>query len=569
MRFTLAAIVLAFSTAARAADPLDFVPAQARLVVKVENPRKLADALTTLDAYKSARELTAFQNAYDTTTARRLYQMLGYVERELGAKWPALLEQLGGNGVVIASTLGDDNAPALLVMQGTDEKQVAKGFELIFKVIEEELTRQGAKERPARGTHGAVEVIHFGDFHLARVGKTVLVSNKVDGLKAAVMLGTGGDKTGGVLSKKSLAAAKKLLPADPLAWLWLDFAAIKESKASKDFFEATRQDFLQTLVVGSTIDCLRRSDFVAVGLYAEPSGVRVALRVPAGRDKFPPEFAFHVPPKGEPGSLPMLEPPGVIYSQSMHLDIGYYWKNRDKLINEEMRKQFEEGEKQLSKVIPGSVKFGQLLEMWGPHHRLVVVNHDQLPYKIAPTNRYPAFGYVATMRDKKFGASAESLIRSGGLIASLQFGMKSAEQDFDGVKIVGYRFNEAKPLDGDPENTRFNFEPCFAIVGDEFISATTFEVCKKLITEVKRTAKLPGSDAVWRNRGYAAGAADALAALPDPLVTDAILGQGVGIEVARKQVAELVKWLRTLGTARVEIDERDTEYRLDVVWTNK
>ena len=52
-------------------------------------------------------------------------------------------------------------------------------------------------------------------------------------------------------------------------------------------------------------------------------------------------------------------------------------------------------------------------------------------------------------------------------------------------------------------------------------------------------------------------------------MTDAILGQGVGIEDARKQVAELVKWLRTLGTARVEIDERDTEYRLDVVWANK
>ena len=110
MRFSLAALVVAFATTARAADPLDFVPAQAQLVLKVENPRKLADAFTSLDAYKSARELTAFQNAYDSTTARRLYQMLGYVERELGAKWPALLEQLGGNGVVLASSLGDNDA---------------------------------------------------------------------------------------------------------------------------------------------------------------------------------------------------------------------------------------------------------------------------------------------------------------------------------------------------------------------------------------------------------------------------------------------------------------------------
>ena len=561
MRLASAALLLLFTTTARAADPLDFVPAQAQLVLKVENPRKLADAVAALDAAKSVRALTAFQNAYDTTTARRLYQMLAFVEKELGAKWPALLDQLAGNGVALATTLGDDNAPALLILQGTDEAQVAKAFDLVFKLIEEELARQGSKERPKRAEYKGHPAVRVGDGRFLRVGTTVLISNKDEAITAAID-GPKGKQT-------KTAAAKKLLPADPLAWLWIDFAAVKQSKASKDFFDATRQDFLQTLVVGSTIDCLKRSDFVAVGLYARNNEVRLAVRFPAGRDAFPPEFALHVPPKDQPGSLPLLEPPGVIYSQSFHLDIGYGWKHRDKLVNEQVLKDITEGEKQLSKVIPGSLKFGQLLELWGPHHRIVAVNHDAMPYKTLPTDRYPAFGYVATMRDKKFGASAESLIRAGGLIASLQLGMKSAEQQHDGVKIVGYRFSETKPMPDDPEGVRFNFEPCFAVVGDDFIAASTFEVCKKLIAEVKRTAKLPGSPAVWRNRAYATGAADALAALPDPLVTDAILGQGVGIDDARKQVAELVKWLRTIGTARVEIDERDTEYRLDVVWDTK
>jgi hypothetical protein len=384
-------------------------------------------------------------------------------------------------------------------------------------------------------------------------------------LRAAVNVGTGRGP-GGIRDKKTLADARKLLPPNPLAWLWLDFAAVKESKSSKDFFDATRTDFLQTLVLGSTIDCLKRSDFVALGLYAEPPGLRLALRFPAGRSAFPPEFALHVPAKGSPGSLPLLEPPGVLYSQSFHLDIGYGWANRAKLVNEQNLKDIDEGEKQISKVLPGSVSFGKLLELWGPYHRFVVVNHDNLPYKTTPTDRYPAFGYVATMRDKQFASSAESLIRAGGLIASLQLGMKSAEQEHNGIKIFGYRFSETKPLPDDPENARFNFEPCFAVVNNELIVASTFEVCKKLIAEVNRTATAKPSDVVWRNRLYANGAAAALAALPDPLVTDAILGQGVGIEEARKQVAELVGWLRTLGSVRVELDERDHEYRLDIVW---
>src|SRR5262249_50859617 len=152
----------------------------------------------------------------------------------------------------------------------------------------------------------------------------------------------------------------------------------------KDFFASTRDDLFQTLLGGTTIDCVRRSDFVAAGLYQEKTGFRLAVRLPAGRSEFPPEFALHVPPKGEPGSLPLLEPPGVIYSQSFYLDIGYLWKNRDKLINEQTRKQIEEGEQQLSKILPGSVKLGELLEAWGPYHRIVVVNQEKLPYKTEP-----------------------------------------------------------------------------------------------------------------------------------------------------------------------------------------
>jgi hypothetical protein len=224
------------------------------------------------------------------------------------------------------------------------------------------------------------------------------------------------------------------------------------------------------------------------------------------------------------------------------------------------------GERQLSKVLPGSVKFGELLEMWGPYHRGVVVNHDTPPYKTQPGQRLPAFGYVATMRDPKFGTSLESVLRGAGLIASLQFGLKQSEIDFDGVKLVAYRFPENKPLDADPDGVRFNFEPCFAVVGDRFIAASTVEVGKKLVAEVKRTAKVKPSPAVWRGKGYAAGAAVALTAIPDPLVTDAILSGGVGIEAARKQVDALAAWLKTLGTLRIEIDEAEREYKFDLIW---
>ena len=552
--------------AADTPDPLRYVPDSAQVVVKVENPRQLAEALTGLRAAQDARQLAQVQAVLDSTAARRVFQMIGYLERELGAKWPELLDQLASGGVAVGARFGPD-APAILVIQGTDEEQMARGFELVVRVIGEELVRNGAPALPTPKRFDDVDVIHFGDgLHIARSGAVILVSNKVEALQKAIKTGKKGN--GSVTAKKSLSAARKLLQKDPLVWLWIDFASVKQSQATQDFFAATRKDFLQTLVVGGTIDCLRRSDFVAAGLYRDARGLRLAVRLPAGRSEFPPEFAFHAPPeKAKPGSLPLLEPPGVLYSQSFYLDIGFYWKNRDKLIPDEMRKGLEEGEKNVSRFLPGSVKLGELLEMWGPHHRLVVVNHDKLPYKTEPGQRLPGFGYVATMRDPKFGTSLESVLRSAGLIASLQFGLKQSEVEHDGVTLVAYRFPENKPVDADPDGLRFNFEPCFAVVGDQFVAASTVEVGKKMVAEVRRTAKLRPSPAVWRGKGFAAGAATTLTAIPDPLVTDAILSGGVGIEDARKQVAAVGAWLRTLGTARIEIDVRAKEYRLDVVWS--
>jgi hypothetical protein len=321
------------------------------------------------------------------------------------------------------------------------------------------------------------------------------------------------------------------------------------------------------LVVGGTIDCLRRSEFIVAGLFQEKGGLRFAVRLPAGRSEFPPEFALHVPEPGKHGSLPLLEPPGVVASQSIYLDLGYYWKHRDKLIGDEMRKQLEMGEQQVNKILPGNVKLGELLEMWGPYHRGVVLNHDKLPYKTVTTVRFPAFGYVATMRDPKFNTSMDTLLRQTGLFLSLVYGLKQSEHTHDGVKIVAYRFSETKVVEADPEGIRFNFEPCYAAMDDQFVAATTVEACKKLITEVRRTAKLPPSPAVWRGKAFAAGGQRLLYDIPDPFVTDAILTGGLSLDDARKQVDAIAAWLKKRGTVRIEIDEAKTTYKFDIVWT--
>ena len=82
-----------------------------------------------------------------------------------------------------------------------------------------------------------------------------------------------------------------------------------------------------------------------------------------------------------------------------------------------------------------------------------------------------------------------------------------------------------------------------------------------------RWRNLPASPAVWRGQAFAAGGERLLYQLPDPLITDAILSGGVGIEEARKQVDAIGAWLKKLGTLTIEIDEAETVYKFDLLWT--
>src|SRR5437660_691533 len=116
-RLALSAVAVLFLASASSADPLQFVPDSVQIVAKVDNPRKFVEAFTTLDAAKEARELAPIKAVFDSTVARRFFQMLGHLERELGAKWPELLDQVAGNGLAAGGHFGDGK-PAILAIEG-------------------------------------------------------------------------------------------------------------------------------------------------------------------------------------------------------------------------------------------------------------------------------------------------------------------------------------------------------------------------------------------------------------------------------------------------------------------
>jgi hypothetical protein len=134
--------------------------------------------------------------------------------------------------------------------------------------------------------------------------------------------------------------------------------------------------------------------------------------------------------------------------------------------------------------------------------------------------------------------------------------------------VVTYRFPENKPYPGgDPENYRFNFAPSFAVVRDSLIVGSTPGIVADLIPALKKPIDTAlSSAAVWRGRAYASGVADLIAAYPDQTVTTTVLTDGVGLDQARKQVADFVTWLRTLGEYELVVDHTAEAFEVRVEW---
>lgn len=573
MRWPLVACVAALlGPAGRASppsDPLRLVPRQADLALRIE-PRKLVDAVRSLEALNALARFPAVREALDSTNSRRFAQLLAYYEKELGRPWPELLDAVAGGGIVLATRFQrDGNAPVLVVIQSKDAAMQVRAVEIVRKVIEQELARNDTAAKPKTEQYRGITVTQLGDAHFAIADSALLISNKAAGVQRGLDLFLDGDKES-LASHDGPADAARLLPPDALAQLWINLAPAHESPQGKEIFKQPKNDVGQLIAFGGLIDVAGKSPFLSAGLYRTSDGLTASVRMPAGRDATPDGFGLHLAPPGEPGSLPPLEPANVLYSSSFYLDLGAIWTQRETILSDGIRKQLNQGEQRFGRFLAGR-KVSELLTQSGPYHRFVIVAPTRPEYARSPGVRIPAFAFATTMRSPEFGQAMNAILRAVAFLTGTQARLKLVEETIDGVKLVGYRFPEDGTLANDAQNLRFNFSPCFAAVGDQYFAASTLSLGREMIALLQRSTpeSAPATTVAAQSRAFAAGGAAIAALFEDQQVTQAILDRAVSPAAAKKEVAQAIAWLRTLGEVRLETDYRPHEFRFDVRWATK
>ncbi len=545
-------------------SPLRLLPAESHFLIQIHDPRRFVERTYKLDAVEKLQKLSAVKEQLDATTPRRLRQLLAYFEKKLGAKYPQLLDDIAGGGIAIAGTFGD-KAPALLVMQGTDEKRVEKFLAEALEVLEGELKRQESKEKIAKGTYEGVVGHKIGDLFIARVGATLIASNHKDAMAKAIRLHTGKDEKS-LLDHTSVIESRKTLPTSPLASVWIDMKPVHASPAGKSLYASPRDDLNLTILFGGYLDILGRTPFVCAALTLDKDDLTLSIRAPRGRAGSGPDNALHVGMDLEIGSRPLLEPKGVLYSSSYYFDFAKLWSDRVKLFPKGTLKGFEEANKN-SLLVFGGVRLEKVLEATAPYQRIVVVNAPKTPYTRQPITRFPAFAFIPELKNpERFASAVGTSLRFAALALTGQFGMKSVETKHAGHTIVGYRFDEKIDNNNDIGDVRFNFEPCFVRVGNQFVFCSTIGLCKELVDLLVAEQKAPskGRPETGRNRLFASGIAQFLTDNQDQLITQAILDQAVDPAEAKAQVAQTIRLVESLGSFTLSSLFEAKQFRYDI-----
>lgn len=566
------ACLLACNSLLRAAppDPLRLVPDVANAVIKIENPRRIVDAVLQLPYLAQVRELEGVKEALASTNLRLFEQFLSYYERDLGVDRLEMLDKLGGGGVLLAIKYGDP-APVLFIVQSTDEAFLAKFAQTVQRLAETEIKRLDGKEPLVRERYRDTATIRFGkDLHAALLGSALAVANKKEALTAAIDLHLDGPNKS-MLRHKGPTAARKLLPKDPLVWGWFDLEPVHKNPEVEKAFKLPRNDVNQTVLLGTYLDTIGRSPFVSVGVYRDAQGFRTTIRLPGGRDGVHEALTTHVPPVGQPGSRPLLEPHDVLFSTSYYFDIAAFWHNRTRLFNETVVKEFEKNEKNPgATAFLGGNRLSNVFDQGGAYHRFVAAHQGKSGYNRRPTQNIPAFAFVLETRDpEKFTRTMNFVLRVSALATATQFKAKLVEEDCGDYKLIGFRFKEGEDLGRDRDNFRFNFSPCFAMVGNQFLACSTMELGRELVDVLQQEAKdrdQRSSKAVSQTQFYARGGAALLKEFEDVLFAQTSLGQALPPDIAQRQVDLILDLVRRLGVVRLETVWNPKSFQFDVQW---
>ena len=477
-RATLAAAILVLAVSAGAMGQEDtplpaadtWVPDKALIVLNVARPGALLDFALSPKLIAAVEASPAYKAAAAKPGFTGLQNGIRFLEGGLKTDWKTAIRRFSGGGMTGA--VGPGGA-SLLIIEAADAEILAGLHRLALLVTRGEAEKKGLKDPVSSVRHGEVTIWSLGPTEAhAIVGRRVMISNRVDVIKAALDLrGKGVGKS--IVSLPAYRQAMKAAGAGAAAALYVNTAVLnKLPKVAKAL--AAESNPLVALLAGPVTEAFSTSSWAALSLRAKGDTLTIdavadGTTGAAGAAKFALAGA----------AMPNLVVPRRIAAMSLYRDLRGFYAAKDTLFPERTSGLIF-FENMMGIFFTGRDLTDEVLAELGPHVRMVVAEQAYDAEIGTPAVQFPAFALVVPMKNpEKFSRVMEEAWQKALGLVNFTRGQKAEpgliidRPVHAGTKYTVAAFGAPEKKGGKAIDVRFNFRPALASSNGYLILSST------------------------------------------------------------------------------------------------
>jgi hypothetical protein len=319
---------------------------------------------------------------------------------------------------------------------------------------------------------------------------------------------------------------------------------------------------LALLITAGMQEALRDSKWLGVRIDIEETALVASAMLDGKTSGTSGPAAFAMPARPSDGALPNLSVPRRIAAFSLWRDLHAFYSAKDELFPERTSSLIF-FENMMGIFFTGRDLTDEVMAELSPQIRIVVAEQAYGPAAGTPTTRVPAFAAVLQLRNPaRFGVIAEEAWQKAVGLINFTRGQQALpgllidRPSYGGVRYTVASYSSAADYDEVAANSRANFQPSLAMVGDYLILSSAEGLTRDLIAAVKaeaasRPAPLPNVHTLVEVDN--AQLASALSANREHFIRQNMVEKGNAREQAEAQTDILIAVLRHLGQADLRI----------------
>jgi hypothetical protein len=565
----LALLALGAATPARAGEEIPeaagWVAADALAYLEVVRPEALLDRATSPEIRELIAAVPGLEEQLQNQQLRELKSVADVLAAQLGVELEPALRDLTADGLILAVEGEKKVERVVLIVDPRDADLLRRAHEKLVTLARADAQAKGKPDPVKESSYRDIPVFSVSEQEAhAIVEDRLVIANGTDALKSIIDRAQQGESASSIADDPTWRARREAIGHDAVAFA---FAKLDRLRAiDPEAYGGEKPDAGATFLLGAWYQALRESEWASATFTWTGERLAAELTLPTPPSGFSDAFARFRPEAGQ-GADPLIQVPGTLLSVSLWRDFAAIWEVRQEIFPPEAQQNLAQLDS-FAGTFFGGRDFGSgVLGSLDRHYRLVIANQDYESMDPAPDVKLPGFALLVGLKldDEEFVIGLVNLGAAQQKAPPLLLGSETVGD----VTIATASFVPPKAADegkAAPIDTRYNFSPSSAQVGDTFILGSSLGLTRKLVEALQSSNSTEPDPADATLLAEADG--DALARLVtlnrERLAMNTMLEKGSSRTAAEAEMDLLARLLRYLHHGRLTVEDRPEGVRLSI-----